>query len=1416
MGSALLGKPAPRHVATAALVTNLAVHFKWGREGSAVWVTRLDSGKPVARAHVRISGYCGANNLWEGDTDSDGVARVAQSLGEPHGNSGCNDYSPQPLIVSARSGEDYSFTLSAWAQGIAPYDFQLPTGYEEASYLAHTVFDRSLFRAGETVSMKHFVRLKALHGLAVPPEDRRPRNVVIRHIGSGQQYVQPATFAADGTATSTWTIPRDARLGEYSVAVTRTLRTPNTDSADAREYPAGIFRVEQFRVPTMQAVLQPPAAPQVNATRVPLDLYVNYLSGGGAANQQVRLRSLIEPRSVRFADYPDTSFGGDEVREGLEDPNQGDEAFTDWAARFGAVRGESPASTVQAAVVQNLQLDANGAARASIADLPRSTQPRSLVAELEYQDANGERLTTATRIALWPAALAVGISADGWVGKPDALSANVVVVDLAGKPMPAQQVDVTLFQRASYAWRKRLVGGFYAYENKVEVRRLAGGCSGHSDAQGRLKCTLSPGVSGEVILRAASRDAAGNVAFATTSAWVVGEDETWFSPGNTDRMDLLPERKEYQPGETARFQVRMPFRSALALVTVEREGVIESFVRRLSGRNPVIDVPIRGGYAPNVFVSVLAVRGRAGSQAPTALVDLAKPAFRMGAAQIRVGWQDFRLEVGASTPQQIYKVRDVVPVDITVRRANGQPLPAGTEVALAAVDEGLLELAPNPSWQLLAAMMGERRLSVWTSTAQMQVVGKRHYGRKALPPGGGGGRAPARELFDTLLYWNPRVAIDPEGKARINVPLNDSLTAFRVVAIASAGAERFGTGETTLRSSQDLMLHSGLPQVLRERDQFTAVFTARNASPRDMRVVASAQVGNTQLAPQTFALAAGASRALSWPTVAPLGASTLAWTVQIREEAGAGSDALKVSQQVLPAAPVRTLQATLTQLDGALAMPVSRPQDALPGRGGLAVTLMPTLAGVAGGVRDYMLAYPYNCIEQQLSRAVAVNDRASWNTAVERLPLYLDRDGLLRYFPIDWLPGSDTLNSYILALAQESGWPLPDDSRQRMLDGLTAFVAGRVQRDSPLPTADLTLRKLAAIAALARHDAADTAMLGSFAIEPGLWPSSALLDWIDILHRVKNVPQQSTRLQAAQNALRSRLDFQGTRLAFANERADRLPWLMVSGDVIANRAILLLLTAPEWQEDMPRLLRASLGRQVRGHWDLTPANAWGTLALAKFAARFEATKVSGPTQLRLAAGAATPAVTIDNGKGTAQFAWPAGASQLELQHKGTGKPWVLVQSRAAVPLTRALSSGYSIKRSITAVEQLTPGAWSVGDVLRVRLTIDAQADSSWVVVEDPVPAGATILGSGLGGDSALLAGGWQDAGRARVAYQERRQDAYRAYYSYVPKGSFSLEYTLRLNSAGRFNLPPVHAEAMYAPEMLGDLPVAALDVRAAP
>ena len=373
-----------------------------------------------------------------------------------------------------------------------------------------------------------------------------------------------------------------------------------------------------------------------------------------------------------------------------------------------------------------------------------------------------------------------------------------------------------------------------------------------------------------------------------------------------------------------------------------------------------------------------------------------------------------------------------------------------------------------------------------------------------------------------------------------------------------------------------------------------------------------------------------------------------------------------------------------------------------------------------------------------------------------------------------------------------------------MLRGLEGFATGRVIRGSALPTADLTIRKIAAIEALSRHKRAKKAMLDPLTIDPALWPTSALIDWIGILKRVEDIPKRNERLQEALGLLRGRMNFQGTVMTFSTERNDALWWLMISGDVNANRGLLAVLDEPEWREDVGRLVRGTLSRQKRGTWNTTTANAWGTVALTQFAKAFEKTTASGTTSVSL--GAQSLPVNVTRASQTRDLAWPQGRETLSVAHKGPGAPWAIVQSRAAIPLKAPLFTGYSVKRSIAAVEQKDRSGWSRGDVYRVTLEIDAQSDMTWVVVDDPIPSGAQILGSGLGRDAASLTQGEKQAGWASPTFIERTQEAYRAYYQFVPKGKFKLEYTVRLNNPGRFDLPATRVEALYAPEMFGELP----------
>ena len=183
LGSRLLAKPAPMYVPAAALVTNLSAHFKWGKASSLVWVTTLDKGEPVPGASVTLRD-CAGKRLWEGKTDDRGLAKIPSALPSEDNLRRCSDkqeveeYTPAlsglrgGLFVFARAGQDLTFTHSSWNQGIEPWRFNVPTGTsaDRLSVLAHTVFDRTLFRAGEEVRMKHFVRQRSPRGLFIPPE----------------------------------------------------------------------------------------------------------------------------------------------------------------------------------------------------------------------------------------------------------------------------------------------------------------------------------------------------------------------------------------------------------------------------------------------------------------------------------------------------------------------------------------------------------------------------------------------------------------------------------------------------------------------------------------------------------------------------------------------------------------------------------------------------------------------------------------------------------------------------------------------------------------------------------------------------------------------------------------------------------------------------------------------------------------------------------------------------------------------------------------------------------------------------------------------------------------------------------------------------------------------------------------------
>ena len=1416
LGEWISQKQQPAYVHSLNLVTNLGVHVQMGKVNSVVWVTDLAKGQPVANATVSVWDCYNSKQLWTGQTSAQGLVKLSQNLLKRPNNpdqkqQGCRD---SPWLIMAKLGDDRSFALSQWTQGIESWRFDLyhvnDYYYDEdegsdsyygsskstGDYLAHTIFDRSLLRVGETVHMQHLVRYAKLIGLSAPAQGFSIKKVVVQHSGSGEEYPLSTKLSPIGNGETTWQIPKQAKLGEYCVRL---------QLSNDHYLHTGCFTVAAFRLPVLKADFNAAPHAVLSAEQtLPLTMQLRYLNGGAYSNAPVTVRGRVNRSYLSLAAFEDYNF--DSVPVMLNDTQPDSQDLQQ----------------------QDLELDELGALTTESSTIPAIKQVSQIALEMEFRDPSGETQTVATSSTLWPAEVMIGSKTSAsWVSKSKPIEIEFISVNPQQQVVPNAPIKL-LAQMVRYeSHRKRTLGGYYSYDTQVIKEPVSIDCGTQTNAQGQLNCRFNLQNSGELEITAISTDALGRQAATRTSLWVAGDNEWWFEQGDDDRIDVLADKKHYQVGDVARLQVRMPFREANALVSVNRDGVLDSFVVPLSGKESVISVPIKPDYAPNVYISTLVVRGRNNEIQPTALVDLGKPAFKLGITELKVGWEGHQLGVKVSSDKESYHPREQAQVSVQVSPSQGRSaLPNDTEVTLAVVDEALLELADNPSWQVLPSMMLSRAYGMTTATNQLQVVGKRHFGKKALPSGGGGGRGGStRELFDTLLLWQASTQVDAQGMAHFTVPLNDSLTRFKIVAIASS-RDQFGTGSASIRNTQELQILSGLPAVVREGDSYDAEFTVRNSSPQAQTIALSISAeGLAASHQQTLNLAANSAQVITVPVVVLENSRQVTW--QVTAQSALYRDALKVTQKVLPAVPLQLTSSSLTQISPNKPYQTTiapLPAKALVGSK-VVIEMQPNLAGTLGHVRDWFHYYPYACLEQKTTAAAGLQDAAVWAEIMSDLPTYLDKDGLAKFYPSEGeTEGSSFLTAHVLRLAKALNWQIPEDSRNKMLNALQAYAEGKLSQEIYRhwiydPQFDVIQRHLEVASVLAQYGRFKPKMLDNLRLQPATWPSHLLIDWLEIVKNTPSLAKRSEKLAEVERLLKANIVQQGGTYALLKNDKERW-WWYNSNELLQARLLLAVLNDKNWQDEVPLLVRGLLRHQKNGHWQGTQSNLWANFVIKRFNENL--VNVTGQTQAQLgkeqqsftwsqAKAEVNQPVVFNNTEGDINFAWPKQATPLTVTHQGEGSPWLRLSTAARIPITQAQNKGYSINKILVPIQQKVKNQWHVGDVVRVELSFRSEQDMGWVVVNDPIPTGAVLLGRGLKRDSQLA-----DAGTNNwwPVYVEYAADAYRAYYQYLPyRTSWQTVYTMRLNQAGTFNLPATRVEAMYAADVYGLSPNAQIVVK---
>ncbi|KJR40582.1 alpha-2-macroglobulin family protein [Candidatus Magnetoovum chiemensis] len=525
LGKSLMETEAPMYVAATALVTNLSAHLKWGRDSSLVWVTTLDKAKQVEGASVHIMD-CTGKTLWQGSTKKDGIAYITDTLPSQQELPYCTterdkdnyydyksalNYIDSGLFVVVRTRNDMTFVNSGWDEGISSWRFNIAATHYYKNDRGHTVFDRPLFRAGETVHMKHIIRKQTIEGFSNMPDKDLPNTILIQHTGMGQEYKIPLKWDKPyNTALTDWIIPKDAELGTYSVYFYNDNNQNATfkDSSYNDYAPTGTFRVEEFKIPTMKGIIQPPNKTLINQSQIDINLNVSYLSGGGAAELPVKIRSIFERRYVYFKDYEDYVFLNGEVKEGIQS-GYADGYEDNWYDENNANNENGNAQTQQVNKLEQAQeyiLGEGGEGAATIKNIPTPPYPQNVLVEMEYKDPNGQIMTVSRRIPLWNADIAIGIKPDSWASTKENLKFQVAALDLNGSPLPNIEVNVEALVNKTYSHRKRLIGGFYSYEHKSVTERLGNICSGKTDDKGILRCESKSKTSGNIIIPSRSTD----------------------------------------------------------------------------------------------------------------------------------------------------------------------------------------------------------------------------------------------------------------------------------------------------------------------------------------------------------------------------------------------------------------------------------------------------------------------------------------------------------------------------------------------------------------------------------------------------------------------------------------------------------------------------------------------------------------------------------------------------------------------------------------------------------------------------------------------------------------------------------------------------------------------------------------------
>ena len=1278
---------------------------------------------------------------------SDQNQQIAQGRTDPRGVlhfTGLEEHfaDHRPAYVLVERGRDWSFlALDRTRIETAGLDVQgaadSPHGYDALLY-----GERDLYRPGETARGVAIVRDRDLR---VPPD----MPLLLRHKDPlGQvRSTQRIEFGEQGAAE--WSLV----LEETSFTGAHGLELVIGEDVVGRYR----FQVEEF-VPDRIAVEieSTEDAPAQPGTPLRYEVTSRYLFGAPASGLAVESRVLLESSPFAPPGHPGFAFGNDDRkfsrRELLAREGSLDEA--------GTQRFEAP--------------------------LPDGLEvPASLVAVVtaRVRESGGRGVAARTRIPVHPYPYYLGLrqreSGYAEPGKP--VDFELIGAAPDGAAVSTGTLQVEFLRDEWQTVLRRTASGSYRYESVLEEHVF--GRQTLPSGRERHEFSVTPPEYGRyrVVVTDPKTGASSRLAF-YASGW-------GFAPWaveNPGRVELDLERDDLRAGERAVVQVRAPFSGKL-LITVERDGVLHEEVRTLEGNTARVELTVRPDWRPNVFVTATLVRG-----ADTLPAGSAARAF--GAVPLSVERERHRMPVRVEAPAEL---RPQTPLELAVDAA------PGSTVTVAAVDEGVLQLVAQRSPDPFGHFYRRRGLSVSSHDAfsfllpELDVEGEAEAG---------GGRAnAARTQFlrtegirrvEPVAFWSGPVRTDSAGKARVRFDLPEFQGALRIMAVAYRNAD-FGAATETTRVRNPLMLTPTPPRFLSFGERVEVPVTVRNDTGADADVRVHFEFdGPVRLegeADQTVTLAHGDEATLRFPLLS--GEEEGEVSLRILAEGGGESVRVERSFALRPDLPARTLETVgKVSKSGVLLRSVD---DGLRQEGRTrSLWIGPHPAVQLYGRLGDLLRYPYGCLEQTVSRAFPLVALGDWAEELEP-GLFEEND------PSVWVEaGIRRVASMQLARGGFSLWPRGREAHPWASLYAAHFLveadrAGHTSARSALPGALDYARREAVAKPRYSSPELERVVYALYVLARAGAPDRATMDFLRERHVDALKATSRVLLGAAFAAIGDPSAL--PELASALDDAEKVR-RQTGGNFSSttrNRSLLLLalLDADPEDERIPKLA-AQLGRDALDERWNTQEAALALIALGQL--------------FRDAASAVYQGSVWVGGRQIGQFdqntrvfEWlPEGDVEILIDGgDGRTKAFYVLRHRG-IPTDDAFASesrGLEIERSWldrngAPIDDLTVSQGELV-VAKLRLRSDRGRIEN-LVVQQLLPAGFEVENPRLQSSETLP---WVGKNHLSSAYLDARDDRV-LLFTRIGRGDWREAYLLlRAVNPGRFRLPPVHVEAMYAP-----------------